>query len=110
MKEVFVLDACSLIAFLADEPGASSVEDILHKARRNDCLIYMNIINVLEIYYGIYRCDGKAKADEEYGKIMDLPVIFLDKFDEKTIKEAGRFKATYVHKISYAPPLRLLQP
>jgi len=42
MKETFVLDACALIAFLEDEDGANKVEDILKKAEREDCVIYIN--------------------------------------------------------------------
>lgn len=32
--ECFVLDACALIAYLNDEPGADKVEDLLEQAHR----------------------------------------------------------------------------
>ena len=51
MTDTFVLDACALIALLADEEGADKVEHSLRKAETDDCLIYMNKINILEIYY-----------------------------------------------------------
>ena len=75
MKETFVLDACSLIAFLDDEEGAGKVEDILRKARRNECAIYMNKLNILEIYYGVFREDGKEKAEKTLSKILALAHI-----------------------------------
>jgi len=40
MKDVFVLDACAIIAFLSDEEGADKVEHILKEAKKGKCNIY----------------------------------------------------------------------
>ena len=37
MKDVFVIDACALIALLADEEGADKVESILKDAKNGKC-------------------------------------------------------------------------
>jgi len=107
MKETFVLDACALIAFLDDEEGADKVEDILRKARRNECAIYMNKLNILEIYYGIFREDSKEKAEKTLSKILALPIIVIDRLKDDVFKEAGRLKATY--KISLADSIVLAE-
>lgn len=105
MKEVFILDACSLIAFLCNEHGSKDVEAILRKSFKNEYVVYMASINLLEVYYDVYRNDGKDRADQVYDDIIKLPIIFLEKLDEIIVKEAGRFKATY--KISLADSIVL---
>lgn len=107
MKSPYVLDACGLIAFLSDEEGSGKVESLLKKAEKHECVVYMHQINILEVYYGIYREDGREKADEVYDKILNLPVTIIEKLDATVIKEAGRLKA--VHKISLADSIALAE-
>ncbi|MGD2092512.1 MAG: type II toxin-antitoxin system VapC family toxin [Candidatus Aminicenantes bacterium] len=95
MKDVFVIDACALIAFLADEEGADKVEGILKDARNGKCRLYINKVNLLEIYYGIYREDGKEKAEEVLKRLSNLPVKVINGLKNNVFTEAGRLKATY---------------
>jgi predicted nucleic acid-binding protein len=74
MKDVFLMDACALIAFLSDERGTDKVEDVFNEAKNGKFRIYMNKINLLEVFYGIYREDGKEKAEEVLEKISHLPI------------------------------------
>lgn len=107
MREVFVLDASALIAFLNDEAGANKVEGILRKAKADNGVIYMNKINLLEVYYGVYRDDGKKKAEETITKILELPVVIISEMKDDVFKEAGRLKATY--KISLADSIAIAE-
>jgi len=107
MKKSYVLDACGLIAFLTDEEGSEQVESLLKKAEKHECVVYIHQINILEIYYGIFREDGQDKADETYEKILALPIMIIDKLDASVFKEAGRLKATY--KISLADSIVLAE-
>jgi predicted nucleic acid-binding protein len=66
----------------------------------------MNRVNLLEVYYGFYRDDGKEYA----GKIMDgitQSVISISEFDKDIFLVAGRLKASY--KISLADSVALAQ-
>jgi len=65
MSKSHVMDACALIAFLRDEPGADIVTNLLRDAEAGQATIYMNSLNLLEVYYDAYRVDGKQKADTE---------------------------------------------
>jgi len=103
----FVFDACALIALLADEEGADKVEYILRKAETDDCLIYMNKINILEIYYWVYREESKEKAEKVLEKILSLPIIVIETFEDNVFKEAGRLKATY--RMSLADSIALAE-
>lgn len=93
--EAFVLDACSLIAFLNDEEGADKVEDLLRKAKEEKVKLYMNKLNILEIYYGVYHDDGEEAADETLSKILELPIVIVDDLSDVVLKESGRLKASY---------------
>mgnify|MGYP001294601890 CR=1 FL=1 len=93
--QAFVLDACSLIAFLNDEEGADKVEDLLRKAKEERVKLYINKVNLLEIYYGIYRDDGEEAANETLSTILGLPILVVDKLSDGVLRESGRLKASY---------------
>jgi predicted nucleic acid-binding protein len=80
----YVLDACAIMAFIHDEPGADSFENILNMANTNEANVFIHKINLLEVYYDVLRYKGKQIADE----------LFF---------EAGRLKSNY--KISLADSL-----
>lgn len=54
---------CS-VSFINNEQGADRVEAVLREALNESAEVYMNKINVYEVYYGIYRVEGQTKADE----------------------------------------------
>jgi predicted nucleic acid-binding protein len=101
------MDACALIAFLQDEPGAETVTAILRSANDGDAVILINKINHLEVYYDIYRRVGKEKADDELAMIKKLPVIIQSELCDEVFLEAGRLKAAY--KISLADAIALAE-
>lgn len=95
MMEIFVLDACSLIAFFNDEEGAGKVENLLRMAEEKKVKLYMNKLNILEIYYGVYRDDGEKVAEETFHKILGLPILIVDNLTDRQLRESGRLKANY---------------
>jgi PIN domain nuclease of toxin-antitoxin system len=48
--DIFVLDACALIALLAGEPGAENVKKIIQDAIDGKIIVKINQINLLEVY------------------------------------------------------------
>lgn len=103
MKSRYILDACALIAYINDEEGADTVESFLVGAILGDALISMSKINLLEVYYGVLRDFGLAKAEEVLNEILSLPIQIIGDLSDATFREAGRLKATY--KISLADSL-----
>jgi predicted nucleic acid-binding protein len=101
------MDACALIAFLRDEPGAEAVTAVLKCAKQGKAEICMNSINLLEVYYDIYRNVGKTKADEELLMIKELPIVIQSELTDRVFNEAGRFKASY--RISLADSIALAE-
>ncbi|MBU3915413.1 PIN domain-containing protein [bacterium] len=89
------MDACSLIAFFNDEEGANVVEDLLSRAEKKEIIIYINKINILEIYYGVLRDESLQKAEDVLERIIQFPLIVNDKLEDSIFKLAGMFKAKY---------------
>lgn len=67
----------------------------------------INIINILEIYYGIYREDGMGLAETLLQKIEILPIKVIDTISNDVFQEAGILKATC--KISLADAIALAE-
>ena len=103
----YVLDASALIAFLNNENGALKVERILKNVKKENTIISMCQINLLEVYYGIYRAEGKKTAQDILSKIKELPIQFLDNISNEAFFEAGRLKAQY--RISLADAIALAE-
>jgi len=106
MKDVFVLDSCALIALTNKEKGADIVADILKQANHNNVRLYMNRVNLYEVYYGFYREYGKEYALNVIENVEDSHILVTE-FDREIFLEAGRLKTTY--KISLADSIAIAQ-
>ncbi|MCL2603675.1 MAG: type II toxin-antitoxin system VapC family toxin [Defluviitaleaceae bacterium] len=106
MNDIFILDACALIALTNQEKGAGIVADILRQANNGNARLFMNRINLYEVYYGFYREYGKDYALNVIENVEDSP-IFITEFDRDVFLEAGRIKATY--KLSLADSIVIAQ-
>ncbi len=80
---------------------------MLRQAGREDVELYMNRINLLEIYYGVYREEEKERADAVLHKIAYFPIQINSDLNNELFNEAGRLKATY--KISLAESIALAE-
>ena len=107
MNELYVMDACALLAFFNDEQGADFVDDIFKKAHNTTAQIIMHSLNLLEVYYDICRKYGEDRAAHELTKMKQLPMTINTEISGQLFKEAGRLKASY--KISLADSIALAQ-
>jgi len=103
----FVLDACAIIAFLNDEEGADQVEELLWQRERSSYTLFIHEINLLEIYYGVYRDESKELAEQTYVKVLNLPITVVRGLRKNVFRQAGRLKAVY--KISLADSIALAE-
>lgn len=95
----FVLDSFALLAYLQDEPVASSIEKLLDNAGKEKCRLLLSIINLGEILYITERRGGLVKAQDALALIQQLPIEILPA-NEQIVFTAAHIKAT--HPISYA--------
>ena len=107
MSTTYVVDACALLAFLNDESGANMFDALLQQVKIGECTLFMHTLNVLEIYYGVFREDGQAKAEDVLAKILALPMTIVENLSEAVFKEAGRLKAVY--RVSLADAIALAE-
>jgi len=105
VKETYTLDACALIAYLKKEAGFEAMIRYFDQADNEEIYLSMHKLNLLEVYYGFYRDDGKEKAEAVLNDCSSLPIIILDDLDDPLFREAGRFKASY--DISFADSIAL---
>lgn len=94
-----VLDSYALLAYLLHEEGAERIRDLLRKAEERDVEVYMNVVNLGEVYYIIARRKGVDVADFIIANLLKSPILFVN-VDERLSLIAGRIKA--FHKLSYA--------
>jgi len=95
MRGYYVLDACALIAFLNDEAGADIVEELLRKSDPQVPNLFLHRLNLLEVYYCIYREVGPETSEQALGRIRALPVTEVTEISYEAFLEAGRLKAIY---------------
>ena len=105
--KTYVLDACAVIALFDYEKGYDVVLDLIKKAHPSKFNIVMNRINLLEIYYDLYRSKGKTQAEQLLTKIIKLPIDIHSEFTEEMMREAGRIKV--LHKMSLADTIVLAE-
>ncbi len=97
-----VLDACALIAFLNDEPGAEVVTAVLEDVPS----VEMSAINLLEIAYDAIRRSGDPQAAHDLlNVIYQLPIKIHWRIDNEVFQHAARLKASF--RISLADALAL---
>ena len=91
----YILDACALLSVLNKEDGGEIVRDIIDKAKNNTVIAHMSIVNLLEVYYGVFRVYGEDFAENFITNIKESPIEIIDTISEEVFKEAGRLKANY---------------
>ncbi|MDR1443348.1 MAG: PIN domain-containing protein [Treponema sp.] len=91
----YALDACALIAFLNDEEGADSIEELLDKSLAGDVSLSMSIINLFEVYYGELRDKGAEIAQVVLDMARHYSINIINTISEGVFHEAARLKARY---------------
>lgn len=75
------------------------VEELLNQAENGEVVLYMNIINLGEVFYRICRIASAKKAENIVSKIRLLPIRLVSVSDV-TVMEAAKIKGKY--PVSYA--------
>jgi len=96
------LDACALIAYLNDEPGAELVESILQIAPS----VQITATNLLGIAYDAVRTTGNSEsANDIIHAISQLPIEIRWHMDTTVIEIAAHLKTSF--RISLADSVAL---
>jgi predicted nucleic acid-binding protein len=95
LSDVFILDACALIALLAGEPGGESVRKIIQDAVDGDVIVKINQINLLEVYYHLCNVYDQDEADKALEKLKEFPIEIIIGLTKEAFRVAGRIKSKY---------------
>jgi predicted nucleic acid-binding protein len=106
MKKNYVLDACALIATINQEDGYSIVADLYEEAVNGEINIIINKVNLLEVYYGYRRENGKEYADDILKSVIDS-IVEISNISIDVLTEAGRLKSKY--KLSLADSIAVAE-
>lgn len=93
-----VLDACAMIAYLRDEPGADVVESLLLDGD-SQCLAHS--INLCEVYYDFLRATDENVARSAIADLNAAGIVAREDLDMSFWQDAGKYKAE-IKKISLA--------
>ncbi len=91
-EEVYVFDACAVVALLQGEEGASVVSGLL-LGESHRCLVHA--INVCEVYYDLFRRDGEEIADGVREVLKGYGFEIVEDLPFSLWKTAGRLKGTW---------------
>jgi PIN domain nuclease of toxin-antitoxin system len=86
-----VIDACALIAFLRDEPGADAVRNILTGPQTS----YVHALNLCEVYYDFWRAANRNAAESAIADLLSLGIEERNDLDSEFWRAVGRLKAIY---------------
>lgn len=87
---IYILDACAMIAYLNNEPGADVVEAAMIDPA-NQCSAHA--INLCEVFYQFHRAGGESAATGAISDLQSMNVIERADFDQAFWQDAGKLKA-----------------
>lgn len=98
----YILDACSMIAYLRGEQGSEIIESIL-LSENNFCIAHA--INLCEVYYDFIRVTDEKVAEMAINDLISVGIMVIESIDSHLWKQAGRIKAE--NRISLADSFAL---
>lgn len=63
---------------MEDEPGCGQVKELLEAALKDQCRLYMCMVNFGEVVYIVERERGLSKAQETIARVEELPIAIVD--------------------------------
>lgn len=93
-----IIDSSALIAYLANEPGADVVDELLNDVC-NDCCVHA--VNLCEVYYDVLRRTDEATVKETVSRLTLAGLTTREDMDSDFWQDAGSFKANLI-RISLA--------
>jgi predicted nucleic acid-binding protein len=94
VPERLTFDTETILAFYLGEKGGETVRDAFEKVQNGDAEGYINILNLTEIYYILYRVDPElAEQKQRSLRLYGLKVIPIE--DNDLWREASRIKSKH---------------
>jgi PIN domain nuclease of toxin-antitoxin system len=88
--QIYVRDACAMIAYLWGEAGGSKVSSILANSPE---ACYAHSVNLCEVYYQVLRRSDEATARQAISDLRKMGVIERSDIDETFWEKIARLKS-----------------
>ena len=98
-NDKYVLDSTAFLAFIEDEDGSETVQEILEEAKKEQCVVFASFVSFTEIFYISLREKDEKEAKSRINLMNKLPMTRVESFPELGLI-AGNLKTKY--KISFA--------
>lgn len=95
----YVLDSFALLAYLEEETGAATVQEILASCEQDEAEAWLSVINLGEVLYVTEREQGLQAAQKAIATVDQLPARVMEADRSRTFS-AAHVKAH--HALSYA--------
>ncbi len=92
MADRYVLDSFALMALLQDEPGASYMQELLERAARGECELFMSVLNLGEVLYTVESRRGLEASQGVLAAVDQLPIEVVE-IDRSLALLAAQLKA-----------------
>lgn len=89
-----MLDSFAIIAWIQDEPGAQTVEDLLVEANQKHEKLLLHEVNLAEVYYVSLRRVGEERTRSLAAQLLTLPIQVVSTTPE-ILWQAALLKARY---------------
>jgi predicted nucleic acid-binding protein len=96
------LDACAVIAYLRQEPGAEVLKELIEHP---STFLAMHVCNLGEVYYDFFRDDGIGAAQTAWANTLALPLELRRDADDMFVQRVGVIKVT--ERVSFADAFAL---
>jgi predicted nucleic acid-binding protein len=96
------LDACAVIAYLRQEPGADVLKALIELPTT---FLAMHVCNLGEVYYDFFREDGITAAQTAWTHTLALPLELWREADDAFIQRVGIIKVE--ERVSFADAFAL---
>jgi predicted nucleic acid-binding protein len=96
------LDACAVIAYLRQEPGAEVLKALIELPTTS---LAMHVCNLGEVYYDFFREDGLTAAQTAWTHTLALPLELWREADDAFIQRVGIIKVE--ERVSFADAFAL---
>jgi len=103
--DIYILDACALIAYFNDEDGAENISQLFEEANLGQIDLIISVVNLCEVFYDRLKAKDAEIALDFFEDIKLLPVSICRNIGDDLIAEASKFKVEW--KVSLADAFAL---
>ena len=88
----FLLDTSALLTLRDEEKGVETVVEILQNAQQQNAVCYGCFITLMEIFYRVWKDEGKFAGRIAYEQVQALPIQWIHE-TKNLLEKAAELKA-----------------